>query len=99
MKSSLLNGSRQQAGAQKPSANVLSANTRRPRSSASKPCSDHNVVSLAAYKARKRRALAAKANASRRAVIAVTLCLLGMTASVLVMDRETQAPAVYSATR
>ena len=32
-------------------------------------------------------------------MIAVTLCLLGITASVLVMDRETQAPAVYSVGR
>ena len=60
-------------------------------------CSDQPVVSLAVYKARKRRALAAKADASCRAVIAVTLCLLGITASVLVMDREAQAPAVYTA--
>lgn len=57
------------------------------------------MVSLAVYKAQRRRALAAKADASCRAVIAVTLCLLGITASVLVMDRETQAPAVYSVGR
>ena len=55
------------------------------------------MVSLAVYKAKRRRALAAKADASCRAVIAVTLCLLGITASVVVMNREVQAPVVYSA--
>ena len=54
---------------------------------------------MAVYKARKRRALVAKADARRRTVIAVTLCLLGISTSVVMMNREVQAPVVYSAGR
>lgn len=99
MKSSLLNGLHRQVGARRQSASVLSAATRRLKSSVSVPSHDHAVVSMVVYKARKRRALAAKADARRRAVIAVTLCLLGITASVVVMNRQVQAPVVYSVAR
>jgi hypothetical protein len=71
------------------------ANTRAPRSSASRPCCDQPVVSLAAYKAQRRRAAAAaKAHASRRAVIGLALCLLGLLASVAVQERGAQMERV-----
>ena len=47
------------------------------------------MVSLPLYKAQRRRAAAAaQAAARRRTVIALALCLLGMVASVVVLDRE-----------
>lgn len=46
---------------------------------------------MADYKAQRRRAvLAAQANARRRAVISLALCLLGLMATVAVQDRGAQ---------
>jgi hypothetical protein len=54
------------------------------------------VVSLAVYKAQRRRAvLAAQAAARRRAVIAVALAVLGLMASAAVMGRDMQAQPAY----
>jgi hypothetical protein len=54
------------------------------------------VVSLAVYKAQRRRAvLAAQAAARRRTVIAVTLAALGMVACVAVQDRDVQIQPAY----
>jgi hypothetical protein len=61
-----------------------------------RPCSDQPVVSLAVYKARKRRALAAKADASRRALIATALCMFGIFTAVVVTERDAQLPAVHA---
>jgi hypothetical protein len=67
----------------------LSGNFRRLRSSASSRANDQPVISLAVYKAQRRRAAAAaKAHASRRAVIGLALCLLGLLAGVAVQERE-----------
>jgi hypothetical protein len=53
------------------------------------------VVSLAVYKAQRRRAvLTAQANARRRAVIGLALCLLGLLASVAVQERGAQMERV-----
>jgi hypothetical protein len=66
-------------------------NSPRPRSSALRPCCDQPVVSLAVYKAQRRRAaIAAQANARRRTVISLALCLLGMVAAVAVQERGVQ---------
>ena len=68
-----------------------------PRSSASRPCCDRPVVSLAVYKAQRRRAvLAAQAAARRRTVIAVALAVLGLVASVSVMGRDAQIQPIYA---
>jgi hypothetical protein len=46
---------------------------------------------LAVYKAQRRRAAAAaKAHASRRAVIGLALCMLGLLAGVAVQEREAE---------
>jgi hypothetical protein len=67
------------------------SNSLKPRSSALRPCCDQPVVSLAVYKAQRRRAaIAAQAAARRRAVIALMLCLLGLVAGVAVTARDAQ---------
>lgn len=67
-----------------------------PRSSASRPCCDQPVVSLAVYKAQRRRAvLAAQTAARRRTVISLALCLLGLVAVVAVQEREMQIQPSY----
>jgi len=54
------------------------------------------VVSLAVYKAQRRRAvLAAQANARRRAVISLALCLLSLVACVAVQERDMQVQPAY----
>jgi hypothetical protein len=54
------------------------------------------VVSLAVYKAQRRRAvLAAQAAARRRTVISLALCLLGLVACVAVQERELQVQPTY----
>lgn len=54
------------------------------------------MVSLAVYKAQRRRAvLAAQANARRRAVISLALCLLGLVACVAVQERDMQVQPAY----
>jgi hypothetical protein len=54
------------------------------------------VVSLAVYKAQRRRAvLAAQAAARRRAVIGMALCLLGLVACVAVQERDAQVQPAY----
>jgi hypothetical protein len=53
------------------------------------------VVSLAVYKAQRRRAvLAAQANARRRTVICLAICLLGLAAGVVAREREGQMQMV-----
>ena len=55
------------------------------------------MVSLAVYKAQRRRAvLAAQANARRRPVIAVVLAVLGLLASAAVMRRDVQVQPTYA---
>jgi hypothetical protein len=54
------------------------------------------VVSLAVYKAQRRRAvLAAQAAARRRTVIAVALAALGLVACVAVQERDLQIQPAY----
>ena len=54
------------------------------------------MVSLAVYKAQRRRAvLAAQAAARRRAVISLALCLLGLMACVAVQERDLQVQPAY----
>lgn len=54
------------------------------------------MVSLAVYKAQRRRAvLAAQANARRRTVISLALCLLGLLAVVAVQERDMQIQPTY----
>ena len=56
------------------------------------------MVSLAVYKAQRRRAvLAAQAAARRRTVISLALCLLGLVACVAVEDRDVQIQPAYGA--
>jgi hypothetical protein len=54
------------------------------------------VVSLAIYRRQRRRAVhAAQADARRRAVISLALCLLGLVACVAVQEREAQVRPAY----
>ena len=54
------------------------------------------MVSLAVYKAQRRRAvLAAQAAARRRAVISLALALLGLMAGVAVQERDMQVQPTY----
>ena len=54
------------------------------------------MVSLAVYKAQRRRAvLAAQAAARRRTVICLALCLLGLVACVAVRERDLQVQPAY----
>ena len=56
------------------------------------------MVSLAVYKAQRRRAvLAAQATARRRAVIGMALCLLGLLAGVAVQERDMQIQRLEAA--
>ena len=56
------------------------------------------MVSLAVYKAQRRRAvLAAQAAARRRTVISLALCLLGLVACVAVQERDAQIQPAYGA--
>ena len=67
------------------------SNSRRRKSSPSRPSHDQNVVSLAVYKAQRRRAaIAAQAAARRRTVICLMLCLLGLVAGVVARERDKQ---------
>ena len=51
---------------------------------------------MAIYRRQRRRAvLAAQANARRRAVIGLALCLLGLVACVAVQEREMQIHPTY----
>lgn len=53
------------------------------------------MVSLAVYKAQRRRAvLAAQAAARRRTVIALALCLVGLVAGVVARERDVQIQMV-----
>lgn len=98
MKSSPSNGSRPQARTRIQLPNPFSSNTRKPISSASRPCCDQPVVSLAVYKAQRRRAvLATQAAARRRTMIAVVLAVLGLLAGVAVHHRDAQMQTTYSA--
>ena len=55
------------------------------------------MVSLAVYKAQRRRAvLAAQANARRRTVIAVVLAVVGLMASAAVMGQDVQIQPTYA---
>lgn len=91
MRQSNWNGSPPLALAQRRSANPLSNNFRRLRSSASSRANDGAVVSLDSYKAQRRRAAAAaQAHARRRAVIGLALALLGLLAGVAVQERDAQ---------
>ena len=57
------------------------------------------MVSLAVYKAQRRRAaLAAQAAARRRTVISLALCLLGLAACVAVKERDLQIQPAYGVT-
>ena len=54
------------------------------------------MVSLAVYKAQRRRAvIAAQAAARRRTVICLALCLLGLVAAVAVHERDVQIQPAY----
>ena len=54
------------------------------------------MVSLAVYKAQRRRAvLAAQAATRRRTVISLALCLLGLVACVAVRERDVQIQPAY----
>ena len=54
----------------------------------------HRVVSLPLYRAQRRRATAAaQAAARRRAVIAAVLCLMGLVAGAVTLDREIRIQA------
>lgn len=100
MNRSTLNGLSRLAGLHQQSTNPFNSNTRKPRSSASRPCCDQPVVSLAVYKAQRRRAvLAAEAAARRRTVIAVVLAVLGLLAGVAVQHRDAQMQTTYGAGR
>jgi len=100
MNSTSWNGSPATAGLYPPFANASLSASRKPKSSQSRnvhaaPFDAGRVVSLPLYKAQRRRAvLVAQAAARRRAVIALTLCLLGMVAAVVVLEREARIQAV-----
>ena len=80
-----------QAGAKPQSSKALISNSPRLSSSASSHANDCAVISLAIYRRQRLRAvLATQANARRRAVIGLALCLLGLLASVAVQEREAQ---------
>jgi len=99
MKQARWNGSHHQAGAPGQFGAPSTLNSRKPRLLALRPCCDQPVVSLAVYKAQRRRAvLAAQANARRRTVICLALCLLGLVAGVVARERDAQIhPAVVPA--
>jgi len=68
-------------------------NTLPPRSSASRSChapSDHSLAAQLHRAQRRRIAAAAAADARRRTVMALALCLLGMVAGAVVVEREVQ---------
>jgi len=96
MKLTRWNGSRQRTGAQLRFTHPSSSNSQAPRLSALRPCSDQPVVSLAVYRRQRRRAvLAAQANARRRTVISLALCLLGLVACVAVQELDVQIQPAY----
>ena len=96
MKLTRWNGLCRLVGAQLRFTHALSSNFQAPRLSASRPCRDQPVVSLAVYKAQRRRAvLAAQANARCRTVISLALCLLGLVACVAVQERDVQVQPAY----
>jgi len=96
MKLTRWNGLRRLVGAQLRSTHASSSNSQAPRLSALRPCSDQPVVSLAIYRRQRRRAvLAAQANARRRTVISLALCLLGLVACVAVQERDVQIQPAY----
>ena len=89
------NGLRQRTGERRQYTERSTSNSPRPRSSALRPCCDQPVVSLAVYKAQRRRAvLAAQAAARRRTVICLALSLLGLVAGVVAREREAQMQMV-----
>lgn len=88
------NGLPETAGRLIRSANASVSATRRRLSSQSTsghvlPCNRQPIVSLALYKAQRRRAvIAAQAAARRRTMIAVVLCTLGLIGAVVTLERE-----------
>ena len=86
MNSAKLNGSPQQGGHRTRSASVSSSVIQLPKFSSSRP---NNDLALSLRRAEIRRAAAAAAaDARRRTVMALVLCLLGMVAGAVVMERE-----------
>ncbi len=92
MNSTASNGSLRRGGHRTRSANVSSNVIQLPKFFSSKR-NDQLALSLRQAQARRAQA-AAQAAAGRRAVIALTLCLLGMVAAVVVLDREARIQAV-----
>ena len=98
MKPTTLNGSPATAGPSLPFGNVSNAGSRALKSSlstnghAAPP--DRRLAAQLRQDQTHRAQAAAQAAAGRRAVIALTLCLLGMVASVVVLDREARIQAV-----
>lgn len=88
------NGLPETAGRLIRSANASVSATRRRLSSQSTsghvlPCNRQPIVSLALYKAQRRRAvIAAQAAARRRTMIAMVLCTLGLIGAVVTLERE-----------
>jgi hypothetical protein len=86
MNSTASNGSPQQGGHRTRSASVSSSVIQLPKFSSSRP---NNDLAAAIHRAQIRRAAAAAAaDARRRTVIALVLCLLGMVAGAVVVERE-----------
>jgi len=86
MNSTASNGSPQQGGHRTRSASVSSSVIQLPKFSSSRP---NNDLAAAIRRAEIRRAAAAAAaDARRRTVVALTLCLLGMVAGAVVVERE-----------
>jgi hypothetical protein len=86
MNSTQSNGSPQQGGHRTRSASVSSSVIQLPKFSSSRP---NNDLAAAIRRAQIRRAAAAAAaDARRRTVMALALCLLGMAAGAVVVERE-----------
>jgi len=86
MNNTRLNGSPQQGGHRTRSASVSSSAIQLPKFSSSRP---NNDLAAAIRRAQARRAqAAAQAAARRRTVVALALCLLGMVAGAVVVERE-----------
>lgn len=95
MNSTHWNGSFPQVGAPQQFARHLSSNSRRLSSSPSRPSCDQPVVSLAVYKAQRRRAaIAAQAAARRRTVVCLALCLLGLVAGAVARQLDSRVQVV-----
>ncbi len=92
MNDTILNGSPVTAGLRTRSANVSRAGSRRRRFSLSTnghaaPC-DRRLAAVLRQDQARRAEAAAQAAAGRRAVAALLLCLLGMVATAVVLQRE-----------